>query len=79
MIQCYTLVTFFSLVHDNLEHHKFYDGYIFVTTFMTIFLLFIKKVSLTCTFYDDDYSSRSHHNSKDYDKTPLIYDVTRMS
>jgi hypothetical protein len=46
-------MTFLGLVYDDLERHKFYDEYIFRHYIYDIFLPFVIKGLLACTFCDD--------------------------
>jgi hypothetical protein len=47
------LMTFLSLVYDDLECHRFYDEYIFCHYIYDVFLPFVIKLPLTRTFCDD--------------------------
>jgi hypothetical protein len=46
-------MTFFGLVYDNLECHRFYDKYSFRHNIYDDFLPFVTKDPLTGTFYDN--------------------------
>lgn len=37
-------VTFLGLIYDDLDRHRFYDEYIFVTTFMSFFRITSQKI-----------------------------------